>query len=135
MAIVGFSFTNIAAERKDGPLGKMKVDNIAAIKKLEKVPLALGAGKENCLKLTFSFEAKYEPNIGIIKLEGYLLYMDSEGSMEELMGQWKKEKKLPKELMQGFLNNILSKCSVEAVLLSRELNLPPSIPTPRVTAQ
>lgn len=121
-------------ERKDGPLGKMKVDNNCAIKKLEKVPLAL-AGKENCLKLSFSFLAKYEPNIGEINLEGYLLYMDSEAKMEELSKQWQKEKKLPKELMTGFLNSILAKCSVEAVLLSREINLPPSIPVPRVTAK
>ena len=74
-------------------------------------------------------------HIGLIKLEGYLLYMEQEKAMEDLMNQWKKERKLPKELMQGFLNNILSKCSVEAIILSKELNLPPSIPTPRVTAQ
>ena len=134
MAMVGFSFTKILVERKDGPLGKMKVSNNLALQKLEKVPLAL-AGTENCLKLSFSFEANYEPKIGDIKLDGYVLYMEKENKMDELLEQWKKEKKLPKEIMQGLMNNILSKCSVEAVMLSREINLPPSIPVPRVTVK
>jgi len=134
MAIVGFSFTKILVERKDGPLGKMKVSNNVALKKLEKVPLAL-AGTENCLRLSFSFEALYEPKVGDIKLDGYILYMEKEEKMEELLEIWKKDKKLPKEVMQGLMNNILSKCSVQAVILSREINLPPSIPVPRVTVK
>lgn len=121
-------------ERKDGPLGKMKVNNNLALKKLEKVPLSL-AGTENCLKLSFNFEANYEPKIGDIKLDGYILYMEKEEKMDEFMEHWKKDKKLPKEVMQGLMNNILSKCSVESVMLSREINLPPSIPVPRVTVK
>ena len=124
--------TKILVERKDGKLGKMKVNNNVAVQSVEKVPLNLGAGKEECLKVSFQFNSKYEPNIGDITLDGYLLYMEKDDRMQELAEQWKKEKKLPKEVMQLVLNNILSKCSVEAVLLSREINLPPNIPVPRV---
>ena len=43
-----------------------------------------------------------------------------------------KDKKIPKEVMTPVLNNILAKSNVEALVLSRELNLPPPIPLPKV---
>ena len=34
--------------------------------------------------------------------------------------------------MAGLLNTILTKCNVQALILSQEVNLPPPIPMPKV---
>jgi len=43
-----------------------------------------------------------------------------------------KDKKLPKEIMAGLLNTKLTKCNIQALILSQEINLPAPIPLPKV---
>lgn len=131
MSIVGFSLQKINVERNDVRLGKMKVDSNASLRNVEKVSMKLGKS-ENVLKLSFSHDTKYEPGIGSMTMEGYVLFLESEDRMDELAEAWKKDKKLPKEVMQAVMNKVLNDCSVLGVLLSREINLPPSIPVPKV---
>mgnify|MGYP001603832446 CR=1 FL=1 len=84
------------------------------------------------LKFMFEFTSKYEPNVGNILFEGELLYMEEPKIAKEILSDWKKNKKLPKELMAGLLNTILIKCNVQALILSQQVNLPPPIPLPKV---
>ena len=44
---------------------------------------------------------------------------------------WKKEKKVDKDIMTQVLNTALTRCNVQALILSQDLNLPPPIPLPR----
>ena len=41
-------------------------------------------------------------------------------------------KKIPKDIVQEIMSNVLSKCNIEALLMSREIGLPPPIPLPKV---
>ena len=52
--------------------------------------------------------------------------------MEAMIKQWAKDKKLDKPIMNVVLNNILAKCNVQAICMSRDIGLPPTIPMPRV---
>ena len=52
--------------------------------------------------------------------------------IKEAEKQWKKDKKIPKEIVEEMMSHILSKCNIEALLMSREINLPPPIPLPKV---
>ncbi len=135
MTIVGFSFTKMSAERRDNVMGKININNNVAIKSVEKVKLPLGASTQNALKFIFEFTAKYEPNAGDISLLGELIYLEAEKKIAEISKKWDKEKKLDQSLMTLLLNNILGKANIEAILLSREINLPPCIPMPRVNAE
>jgi hypothetical protein len=45
---------------------------------------------------------------------------------------WKKDKKLPKEIMPVILNTVLNKCNIQALILSEQINLPPPIPMPKL---
>jgi len=40
--------------------------------------------------------------------------------------------KVPKDIMSGVLNTVLTKCNIEALILSQKVNLPPPIPLPSV---
>ena len=70
--------------------------------------------------------------MGSIMFEGEILYHEDPKKVKEIIADWKKDKKLPKELMALMLNTILSKCNIQALILSQEVNLPSPIPLPKV---
>lgn len=135
MAIVGFSFTKISAERKEIPRGKLGIKNNVSVKDVAKTELFLGSMKQNGLKIIFEFKSVYEPKIGEIVLEGEILDMEDEKIVEDVLKGWKKNKKLPDGLMNMVVNSLLNKCNIQALIMSKELNMPPPIPLPRVGQQ
>ena len=134
MTIVGFNFTKIEAEKKDIIKGKININNNVHINKVEEKDLALGNQKQKVLSFTFEFVAKYDPNVGSIRFTGDVLFMDDSKKVKELLDGWKKDKKLPKEIMPPILNTVLNKCNIQALILSDLINLPPPIPMPKLQA-
>jgi len=132
MTIVGFDFTKIDAEKKAPIKGKININNNVAIKNVEEQNLHLGNEKQNAIKFQFEFTSKYDPGIGAITLGGDLIYMGDPKKVKEILDGWKKDKKLPKDISANILNNVLTRCNVQALILSRDLNLPSPIPLPKV---
>lgn len=132
MTVVGLQLNKIIVEKTSPVKGKVSVNNNVAVKDVEKTDLAFGTAKQDALKFSFEFKASYEPKIATITLEGTVTYFDNPATIEDIHKGWKKDKKVPPEVMTPILNSILTKCNVEALLLSREVNLPPPIPMPRV---
>lgn len=134
--IVGFGFTKLSAEKGQASKGKIDINNNVSIKDVQEDSFSLGKDKQqNVLRFLFEFTSKYEPNIGNILFEGELLYMEEPKTAKEILSNWKKDKKLPKEMMAGLLNTILTRCNVQALILSQQVNLPPPIPLPKVQVQ
>ena len=132
MAIVGFNFNRMNAERKGGVKGKINISNNVAIKSIEEHNISIEKSKQNSLKFKFEFTSKFEPEIGSITLEGDVLLIEEAKKAKDILDSWKKDKKVPKDVMTDVLNTILARCNVEAILLSREISLPPPIPLPKV---
>ena len=130
--IVGFGFTKLSAEKKEAAKGKIDINNNVSIKDIKEDSFSFGSNKQNVIKFIFEFTSKYEPSVGNILFEGELLYMEDPKKTKEILTSWKKDKKIPKEIMGGLLNTILTKCNVQALILSQEVNLPPPIPMPKV---
>ena len=135
MSIISFNFTKINAERKEGAKGKISIANNVGIKDVKSFELKLGKNKEKALKLEFLFEAKYDPNIGNISLGGEIVYMGTADKVKEIETEWKKNKKLPHDVVEEVMGNILSNCNIEALIMSREINLPAPIPLPKVKSK
>ncbi|MBS3101633.1 hypothetical protein J4204_05895 [Candidatus Woesearchaeota archaeon] len=130
--IVGFGFTKLSAQRNEAGKGKIDINNNVTIKDVQESDISLGKDKQGVIKFVFEFTSKYEPNVGAILFEGELLYMEDSKKAKEILASWKKDKKIPKELMAGLLNTILTKCNIQALILSQEINLPAPIPMPKV---
>ena len=131
--IVGFGFTKLSAEKLDPAKGKIDINNNVSIKDVQEDNFSLGKDKQqNVLRFIFEFTSNYEPSVGKILFEGELLYMEEPKKAKEILSDWKKNKKLPKELMGLLLNTLLTKCNVQALILSQQVNLPPPIPLPKV---
>lgn len=135
MTIVGLQFDKIVVDRMDVPKGKMSVKNNMVIKDVEKKEVNVGAGKQKLLLFKFEYVADYEPKIAKITLNGTTTYVEKPEKVDEIAKNWKKDKQLPKEIMTPLLNNILTRCNVEALILAREVNLPPPIQLPKVTVK
>jgi hypothetical protein len=132
MAIVGFNFNKISAERKDGVKGKINISNNVAITKIGEHDLHMDKGKQDSLKFSFQFTSKFEPGLGNITLEGDLIIIEESKKAKEILDNWKKDKKVSKDIMTDVLNTILARCNIEALIISKELALPPPIPLPKV---
>jgi hypothetical protein len=132
MIIVGFEFTKIAAERKQQVTGKVNIANNVTIKNIEKSDLNLGKGKQEGIKYQFEFSSKYEPDMAIIQFEGTVMCIGEPKEIDAVLKEWKKDKRLAKEVVNLIMNTILMRCNVEAIILSRDISLPPPVPLPKV---
>ncbi len=135
MPVVGLAFNKIVVEKHNPVKGKVQVNNNVTVKDVEKTDLNIGSSKQGALKFHFEFNAKYEPKIADITMVGFLTFFEKPDAVKEILDSWKKDKKIPKEVMSSVLNTVLSRCNVEAMLLAREVNLPPPIPLPKVTVK
>ncbi|MFP4423782.1 MAG: hypothetical protein ACLFP2_00970 [Candidatus Woesearchaeota archaeon] len=132
MTIVGFNFTKIHVERKTQATGKVNITNNVSIKSVEESSLSLGPNKQTGLRFSFEFVTKYEPGIGEIILNGDVLTIENEETHKLILNEWKQEEKVNKQTMTKILNHVLKKANLEALILSREINLPSPIPLPKV---
>ena len=131
MAVIGFSFTKMLVERKGPVKGKISINSNVGITKVEETKLDINTDKKS-LKLTFDFTSAYEPGIATITLQGEIIYLLDKSKADEVLKNWNKNKKLDKEIMGQVLNNALAKCHVEALILSKDMNLPPPMQLPKV---
>jgi len=132
VGIIGFNLNKIQVERAPQVKGKLSIRNNVQFKDIQKADLFLGKSKQEGLRFSFEYTAEYEPKAGKILLVGDLVAVEESDKAKEILEGWKKNKKLPKELTTPVLNSILSKCNVEAIILSKEVSLPPPIPMPKV---
>lgn len=132
MTIVGFNFTKMLVEKSSNAKGQINISNNVAIKEAKEIDVSLGSASQKAVRFDFEFISSYDPNLGKILLEGEIVYMEDEKKVKEVIESWEKNKKVPTELMTQLLNNILNKCNVQALIMSRDINLPPPIPLPKV---
>jgi len=132
MAIVGFNFTKINVEKKAPRSGKIDVSNNVSIKDVIEAEVSVGENQQKAVRFLFQFETTYEPKIGSIVIDGEVLYMQESAKVTEIVSKWKKNKNIEKEIMGAILNNVLSKCNIQALILSQDVNLPSPIPLPKV---
>lgn len=133
MTIIGFNFTKMNVEKKPKvATGKINISNNISITNIEEKELAFGKAKQKSLIFTFKFVSKYEPAIGEIELLGDITFVAEAAKITEIINNWKKDKKIPKEVMESIINTALNKSNIQALILSRDINLPPPIPLPKV---
>lgn len=134
MPFIGFNFDRILAERniKETEFKpNINVKHNLNITELKQEEVTLDK-KQDVLKFTFEFLLNYEPNVGSIKINGHLLFLDSNKRMKEIEQEWKKNKKLPPEIMQSLFNTVMAKSNIKALQLSQDINLPPHLPMPKI---
>lgn len=120
-------YKNLEAKRFLPVSGPVNINNNSTLTAVSKV--------DEKLEINFVFSSNYQPNIGLIRIEGDLLLSDSKESVDRAIKEWENsgKKNLPTDIAEKVHNIILSNCIAGAVILSREIHLPPPIPTPHVS--
>ncbi len=135
MTVLGLKFNKLSVETLNPPKGKISVNHNISVTDVDSSDLFLGTAKQTVLKVDFKFTADYEPKIAHILLEGTLTYFDKPDAIKSTVESWKKDKKMPNEMLNNILNTIVTKSNIEALFLAREVNLPPPIALPKVQVQ
>ena len=128
MAAIGLQFDKVQFERKNPLSGNVKVNNNVRIKEVSKTEV----GKRDAMRFGFEFTIQYEPGIASLTLDGFVNVLAKPEIIKEELDKWKKDKKVSNELMTEVINNVLAKGNVTALILTREVNLPPPIDLPKV---
>lgn len=122
--VQGVQFRNIEARRyQDQFTGKVRVDHNSNFQSVQQ------DGER--LRIEFSFTTSYGA-IGMIKVDGSLAWS---GDVEAALAHWNEKRALPPAVAQEVHGAVLGACVPEAVLLARDLRLPPPMPIPQVKMQ
>ena len=144
MNVLSFNFTKISAEKKPRFKHSAINTNIEFVN-IEKDEIEMLKDSE-VIKVSFNFivdyseskekgekdkkEEKKEPS-GKIVFEGTVLLSAEKKESKELLEAWK-NKELADSTRTALFNLILRKCSIKALSLEEELNLPYHLPLPNI---
>ena len=128
MSVISCNFTKITAERKRGPAAKMSINAKTGINAVEETTI----GKQKALQFSFAHAVTYGPNASVV-IEGDVLVLSNEKEAKDTVASFKKNKSFGSELSQKVYNTILTRANIEALILSKELGLPPPFRLPHVT--
>ena len=132
MAVVNFNFNQIVAERNKPTSGKINIGTNISITDVIEHPLNIPDDKQKAVRFGFKFSAVYEPDVGRITLSGEVIHIFEAKLADEILAEYKKGKKVKKEILPIIYSFVLTKCHVEAIAVSRDVNLPPPIPMPKI---
>ena len=132
LGIIGFNISKIEAERSPEIKGKISINNNVRVTEVETAELFLGKSNQAGIRFRFEYISSYEPKVGKIVLKGDLVAVEEDVKVKEIVDGWKKNKKLSPDVMAQVMNSLLGKCSIQAILLSREVSLPSPIQLPKV---
>jgi hypothetical protein len=122
--IKNFELTSINAERYSGSNERIKnvrVDHNSTVTQVNQL-------NEEDAAVKFRFTVNYS-GIGMVKIEGQFVFS---GDASSLTAQWKENGQMPGDIANQIHNSVLGFCIPEAVLLARDLKLPPPVPIPKV---
>ncbi|RLG75200.1 MAG: hypothetical protein DRO23_04630 [Thermoprotei archaeon] len=122
MVVITVKFTSIFAERvseKLPPQIQYHTQLTVPSGDIEKTSLKL--------KIPFVFNMTTTPLVATITLKGHILVSGTEIDIKNIYEDISKKKKPPKAIFLATLHQTLT----EAIIMSREIGIPPPIPLPR----
>lgn len=130
MTVLNFKINKMSAERSDKQVKSLEVkanSTIMSVKKEKDKRIG------EYLHVNFKYDVEYAPEVGEIHLEGTLWY--THPKLDSVMSDQKDKVELKNEAVKEISNNVIQESIVEALELSRKLQLPPPLQLPTVTVK
>jgi hypothetical protein len=131
MNIISMNFNGINANKQSAIRGGISIKNNIKIDSVELANIGLDSSRQ-AFKALFTFSTEYAPNFALIELKGEVLILGAPDEIKGILSTWEKEKRLAPEVGKPILASIMNRCSLEVILLSKELGLPSPIPLPTI---
>lgn len=132
MTVIGFNFSSISAKRNNMPKGQVKINRRCTPTHVEEVSLG---GGQKALRFDFEFSVSYGPDIADIKFEGKLVELVNKEEHENVLKTYEEEEKFPPKTFERVMNEVLDRCHTEALLMAKELGIPPPFKLPSVRVE
>ncbi len=134
MTIVKINLYKVNAERNvNSKTTQVRINNNVALKDVQEMSFAAD-GKKG-LRFDFMFNCSYEPDLGKIEVAGQVLYIEEAKKVEEVLKNWKKDSKIPVDVMEQIINAALHKGNIQAIKISEDVSLPSPLPLPKVKTE
>jgi hypothetical protein len=127
MPVKSVDLTSIEARRfssRNEKIRNVRIDNNSTVTLITEL-------NDSEANIDFRYTANYG-GIGLIKIEGTILF---DGDAPALAKQWGSQSNMPDETASEIHTAIMRICVPEAMLISRDLKLPPPFPLPQVNIQ
>ncbi|MDP7265744.1 MAG: hypothetical protein QGH39_09340 [Candidatus Thermoplasmatota archaeon] len=124
MPVKTVEITSIDARRFTKPgekINNVRIDNNSS------VTLITPMNDEEA-NVEFRYTASYG-GIGSIRMEGVIIYT---GNVKDLATKWINEGNMPDEIAGEIHTAIMRVCVPEAIIISKDIKLPPPIPLPNI---
>lgn len=102
----------------------IRIDHNSTVMRVSKV-------SEQTASAEFRFTANYS-GMGYIRIEGSILL---KGDTDTLVDTWDSSGSMPDQIANMVHNAIVSNCIPTALLIARDIRLPPPFPMPRINVQ
>ena len=134
MAIIGFNLNKISAQKikTNMVLGKVNINNNLALTEVKGLEVNLGSKDNEGLLIRFEYSCKYDPDVGLIAMEGEVVSVENHETVKRCIETWNKTKILEKSVMHPVMAYILNKCTIQAIIMSRDVGLPVPVPMPKL---
>ncbi|MBD3389258.1 MAG: hypothetical protein GF416_09195 [Candidatus Altiarchaeales archaeon] len=130
MTVLNFKINKLSGERKEKNAKSLEVKANSTI-------LSVKKGKDKrigeYLHVNFRYDVEYTPGMGSIHLEGSLWYQHPK--LDSVMSEVKDKVELKNEAIKEISNSVIQESIVEALDMSRKLQLPPPLQLPTVTVK
>jgi len=130
MNVIGFNFTRISANKENKKDKLEKINSNLEFTNIAKESIDM-LKEAHVAKIDFKYNIDYQPTLAAIDMEGVILIKSEEKEVDKLIKTWKKNK-MEDEVKIPLFNLILKKCSIKALQLEEELNLPQHIQLPKL---
>ena len=127
MLVKGFEIAVIEAKRfsKAGEkVNNVRVDHNSTVTQIVK-------GAESTATIDYRFTTNYV-GLGYIKIEGQVVVA---GEVDALIEEWTKKNSMPPEWANLVHNTVVPNCIPTALLVARDIRLPPPVPMPHINIQ
>ncbi len=127
MQIIGFEMSTLEAKRfsRSGEnLQNVRIDHNSTVTQINKI-------SDHTASIEFRFTINYA-GMGFIKIEGALVV---EGDANSLINEWSSTGSMPNDTANLVHNTVVSNSIPTALLVARDIRLPPPFPLPRINIE
>lgn len=130
MAVLNFKINKLSGERKDKKVKSIEVKANSTIMSIKK---AKDKRIGEYLHVNFKYDVDYSPGVGEIHIEGSLWF--THPKLDTVMSDLKDKIELKNEAVKEISNSVIQESIVEALEISRKLQLPAPLQLPTVTVK
>ena len=140
LKILGFHIRGINAQKEQQPIQNASISTNITFNDIQS-ELTKSIKNHSIIAISFTFRVEYNSSdkqkkksgepLAFVELSGVVPCATTEDEAKKLINDWK-DKKISQEIRIPLYNFILAKCSIKALQIQEEINLPPHFPLPSI---